>query len=194
MVARPGAGGAAGPEPMKRAAFQGVPGAFSHEACAALLPDHAPIPHPTFAAVFAAVDRGEADRAVVPVENSIAGPVPEVAALLPASRLVVEAQGWRPIRLALLAVPGATLADLRTAHSHPMALKQCVRSLAALGLEPVEAFDTAGAAAELAAAGDRSRAAVASRLAGAIAGLQVVREGLEDAPDNRTRFLVLRRP
>ena len=178
---------------MKRAAFQGVPGAFSHEACAALLPDHAPVPHATFAAVFAAVERGGAERAVVPVENSVAGPVPEVAALLPASPLVVEAEAWRPIRLALLGLPGATLAGLRTAHSHPMALKQCVRALAALGLAPVEAFDTAGAAAELAAAGDLSRAAVASRTAGEIAGLQVMQEGLEDAPDNRTRFLVLRR-
>ena len=178
---------------MKRAAFQGVPGAFSHEACAVLLPDHAPVPHPTFRSVFAAVEAGEAERAVVPVENSLAGPVPEVAALLPASRLVVEAEAWRPIRLTLLAVTGATLAELRTAHSHPMALKQCVRSLAALGLTPVEAFDTAGAAAELAASGDRSRAAVASRLAGEIAGLQVLGEGLEDAADNRTRFLVLRR-
>lgn len=179
---------------MKRAAFQGVPGAFSHEACAALLPGHAPVAHSTFASVFAAVEAGDAERAVVPVENSIAGPVPEVAALLPASRLVVEAEAWRPIRLTLLGLPDATLADLRTAHSHPMALKQCVRSLLGLGLTPVEAFDTAGAAAELAAAGDRSRAAVASRLAGEICGLQVMREGLEDAPDNRTRFLVLRRP
>ncbi len=179
---------------VKRAAYQGVPGAFSHEACAALLPDHAPTPHPDFAAVFAAVERGEADRAVVPVENSSAGPVPEVAALLPASPLLVEAKAWRPIRLALLALPGAALADLRTAHSHPMALKQCARTLSHLGLEPVAAFDTAGAAAELAAAGDRSRAAVASRTAGAVAGLAVLRDGLEDAPDNRTRFLVLRRP
>ena len=180
--------------PVKRAAFQGVPGAFSHEACLALLPDHAPLPFPTFAAVFAAVERGEADRAVVPVENSTAGPVPEVAALLPASSLRVEAEAWRPIQLALLALPGASLADLRTAHSHPMALKQCARSLAALGLEPVEAFDTAGAAAELAASADRSRAAVASRTAGTIAGLQALRDGLEDTPDNRTRFLVLRQP
>ena len=178
---------------MNHAAFQGAPGAFSHEACLALLPDHTPLPLPTFAEVFAAVERGEADRAVVPVENSIAGPVPEVAALLPASPLMVEAQAWRPIRLALLAVPGAALADLRTAHSHPMALKQCMRSLAALGLAAVEAFDTAGAAVDVAASGDRSRAAVASRTAGALSGLHVLREGLEDTPGNQTRFLVLRR-
>ncbi len=178
---------------MRRTAFQGVPGAFSHEACLALLPDHAPTPYPDFAAVFAAVERGEVERAVTPAENSIAGPVPEVAVLLPASRLVIEVEAWRPIHLALLAVPGATLSDLRTAHSHPMALKQCVRALTDLGLEPVEAFDTAGAAVDVAASGDRSRAAVASRLAGAIAGLQVLLDGLEDTPDNRTRFLVLRR-
>ncbi len=176
-----------------RAAYQGAPGAFSHEAALALLPGCTPVPHAAFAAVFAAVEEGRCDRAVVPVENSIAGPVPEVAALLPASPLVVEAEGWRPIRLMLLAPPGTSLADLRTAHSHPMALKQCVRSLAALGLTPVEAFDTAGAAAELAASGDRSRAAVASALAGDLSGLQVLKEGLEDTPGNRTRFLVLRR-
>ena len=176
-----------------RAAFQGVPGAFSHEAAGALLPGCTPVPHRTFAEAFAAVEEGACDRAVIPVENSIAGPVPEVAALLPGCALEVEAEAWRPIRLALLVLPGTVLEELRTAHSHPMALKQCAGSLAQLGLRPVEAFDTAGAAAELAAAGDRSRAAVASRLAGAIAGLQVLREDLEDTPANRTRFLVLRR-
>lgn len=176
---------------MKRAAFQGVPGAFSHEAALALLPDHAPVPFATFAEVFAAVGEARCERAVVPVENSSAGPVPEVNALLPESGLQVVQEAWRPIRLMLHALPGATLDGLRTAHSHPMALKQCRLALAALDLEPVEAFDTAGAAAELAAAGDRSRAAVASRTAGAIAGLVVLREDLQDEPDNRTRFLVL---
>lgn len=176
---------------MRRAAFQGAPGAFSHEAVLALLPDHAPMPHASFAEVFAAVAAGACERAVVPVENSSAGPVPEVARLLPTSGLSVEAEAWRPIRLMLLGLPSATLADVRTAHSHPMALKQCRDALRALGLEPVEAYDTAGAAAELRAAGDLSRAAVASRTAGEIAGLALLREDLQDEPDNRTRFLVL---
>ncbi len=178
---------------MRRAAFQGVPGAFSHEAALALLPDHAPMPRASFDEVFAAVASGACERAVVPVENSSAGPVPEVARLLPACGLEVVAEAWRPIRLMLLGLPGAELAGLRTAHSHPMALKQCRAALRALGLEPVEAYDTAGAAAELRAAGDRSRAAVASRTAGEIAGLAVLREDLQDQSDNRTRFLVLAR-
>ncbi len=177
-----------------RAAYQGAPGAFSHEAARALLPGHVAVAFATFDAAFGAVRSGHCDRAVIPVENSIAGPVPEVARLLPISGLLVEREAWRPITLCLLALPDAKLEDLKTAHSHPMALKQCLRTLAELGIEPVEAFDTAGAAAQIAGSGDLTRAAVASRMAGQLAALQVLREAIQDDPDNRTRFVVLRRP
>lgn len=176
-----------------RAAYQGAPGAFSHEAALALLPNHQPMSFATFEEVFAAVSAGMCARAVVPLENSSAGPVPQVAAALPTLKLRTEADVWRRIELHLLAAPGVELTALRTAHSHPMALKQCVRALAELGLEPVGAYDTAGAAAELARSGDLTRAAIASRKAGELHGLTVLRSGLEDTPDNRTRFLVLAR-
>ena len=174
-------------------AFQGILGAFSHEASRALLPDFEPAAYPTFAAAFAAVENGACERAVIPVENSLAGPVPEVGPLLSASPLKVLAEAARPIEIALLVVAGAALPDLARVKSHPMALKQCRATLAKLGLEAVDAFDTAGAAAEVARAGDRSTAAAASVTAGALHGLVVLRRNIEDGDDNVTRFLVLGR-
>lgn len=176
-----------------RVAFQGVPGAFSHEAARALTPDHEPAPFPSFAAAFAALQSGACDRAVIPVENSLAGPVPEVGPLLAASPLRVLGEASRRIEIALLAVPGAGLEDVRRVKSHPMALKQCRGTLVQLGLQPVEAFDTAGAAAEVAQAGDHATAAAASVTAGALNGLVVLRRNIEDGDDNVTRFLVLGR-
>jgi prephenate dehydratase len=175
-------------------AFQGVFGAFSHEACVQALPDHAPIPCASFDEVFAAVGEGRCHLAIVPVENSIAGLVPDVARLLPTSGLEVVREHTTPIHLQLLGVRGASLTDARTAESHPMALGQCGDALAKLGLQPIRSFDTAGAAQAVAEAGDRSRAAVASRTAGGLYGLDVLAENIEDRGDNRTRFLVLARP
>lgn len=174
-------------------AFQGVLGAFSYEAAKALLPDHDPAAFKTFDKAFAAVRSGECARAVVPVENSLAGPVPEVADLLPSSGLRVVGETSRRIEIALLALAGTGLGDLRRVRSHPMALKQCRATLAELGLEAVEAFDTAGAAQEVARGGDRATAAAASVTAGALNGLVVLRRNIEDADDNITRFLVLAR-
>jgi len=180
--------------PAPTVAFQGVFGAFSHEACLQALPDYTPTPFDSFQAVFAAVSQGLCARAVLPLENSIAGPVPEVTRLLPASGLEVIREHSLPIRLQLLGLPGASLADARTAESHPMALGQCRRALADLRLRAADSFDTAGAARAVAAAGDSARTAVASRTAAALYGLQILRPDIEDAGDNRTRFVILARP
>ena len=174
-------------------AFQGVLGAFSHEAARALLPDHEPAAFPTFATALASLETGECAAAVIPVENSLAGPVPEVGPLLAAGDHRVLDEAWRRIEIALLAVPGAALSDLRRVRSHPMALKQCRGSLAALGLDAVEAFDTAGAAEEVARARDPATAAAASVTAGQLNGLVVLKRNIEDGDDNVTRFLVLGR-
>lgn len=176
-----------------RVAYQGAPGAFSHEAAGRFAPGFAPHALASFHEVFAAVERGDCPRAVVPVENSVAGPVPEVAALLAASPLRVVGEGELPIRLALMAPPGARLVDLLTVESHPMALKQCGAFLRRHGLQAREAFDTAGAAQAVARAGDPTRAAAASPLAATLYGLSVLHEAVEDRADNRTRFLVLSR-
>jgi len=176
-----------------RVAYQGAPGAFSHEACLALRPWDTPTPFETFAGALEAVATGDCDCALIPVENTTIGVVEPAASLVSASGLVTAGEVWRPIRLALMAPAGVRLADLRTAESHPAALGQCVASLAALGLMPVEAFDTAGAAQAVAEAGDPSRAAIAPTAAAEIYGLSILRNDLQDSADNRTRFLLLTR-
>ena len=176
-----------------RVAFQGVPGAFSHEACLACLPQGRPVPCASFEAAFEAVESGACDLAFLPVENSIAGPVPEVAALLPSSGLKLLAEHAWPIHIQLLALPGATLEALEAVASHPMALKQCGRFLARHGLRAEPAYDTAGAAQDLARSGDLRHAAAASRACAALYGLQVLHADIEDTADNVTRFMVLGR-
>ena len=174
-------------------AFQGVFGAFSHEACLQAAPDHEPHPYDSFEAAFAAVGQGACALGVFPVENSIAGVVPEVARLLPSSGLQVLREHNLPIRLQLLGLAGSSLADARTAESHPMALGQCRRALAAFRLTERVSFDTAGAARDVAAAGDPSRTAVASRTAAELYGLSILRADIEDGGDNRTRFVIVAR-
>jgi prephenate dehydratase len=178
--------------PRPRAAFQGAFGAFSHEACLACLPQAEPVPYDAFDHVFRAVQQGECAYAFVPVENTIAGPVPEVAALLPTSGLqVLDSHDW-PIRLHLMAAPGVALANLRRVASHPMALKQCGRFLAEHGLQAEAAFDTAGAAAALSRRPSPEQGVAAPRPAAALYGLHILAEDIQDRTDNTTRFLVLR--
>lgn len=174
-----------------RIAFQGAPGAFSFEACRACVPGAEPVPCETFADAFAAVASGDCARAFIPIENSTAGRVPEVQALIEAHRLKVESEHLWRVRLQLMALPGVRLEDVRVIASHPMALAQCGRLLDALGVVRVPAYDTAGAAADLARSGDRTRAVVAARAAAELYGLTILRADVEDRPDNTTRFAVL---
>ena len=174
-----------------RVAFQGAPGAFSHEACVALRPWDIAVPFATFAEAIDAVRKGDCDSALIPVENSSIGVVEPAATLVRESGLPVVAEVWRPIRMALMAVPGATLGGLRTIESHPAALRQCSQALAELRLETVEAFDTAGAARDIAEAGDPSRAALAPMAAAEVYGLSILRNDLQDSADNRTLFVLL---
>ncbi len=179
------------PDARPQAAFQGAYGAFSHEACLACLPQAQPWPRASFADVFKAVSAGACAFGFVPVDNSIAGPVPEVAELLGRSGLPVLAwYGW-PIRMQLMAIQGARLETLRTVASHPMALKQCGVFLRAHGLAAEAACDTAGAAAELAVRPDLSRAVVGPAAAAALYGLQVLVADVQDRADNVTRFAVV---
>lgn len=176
-----------------RVAYQGQPGAFSHQACLAAVPDAVAIPFETFAEALEALAGRACELAMIPVENAIAGPVPEVAALLPAPGLSTIGEHLLQVRLQLLGVPGAQLGEVEVAMSHPMALAQCPRTLASLGIRAEAAYDTAGAAAEAARIGDPRRAAIASAVAGRIYGLHVLRADLQDEPGNLTRFLILAR-
>ena len=176
-----------------RCAYQGAPGAFSEEAALRFVPGFAPEPYPTFAEAVEAVRSGACARAAIPLRNTLAGEVPGVAALLAGAGLRTLGEHDLPIRLHLLAVEGAQLGKVRTAESHPVALKQCRERLRALGLVAVERFDTAGAAREVAAAGDRTRAAVAGPRALQLYPLAVLLADIQDAEANTTRFAVLSR-
>jgi prephenate dehydratase len=174
-----------------RVAFQGAPGAFSHEACVALRPWDEAVPYATFAGALEALKTGECDMALIPIENSTIGVVEPAATLVRESGFEVLADVWRPIRHALMGIEGTRLADIRTIESHPIALDQCRQTLSQFNAAIVVAFDTAGAARDVAEAGDRTRAALAPVAAAEVYGLSILRNDLQDSADNRTRFVLL---
>jgi len=177
----------------KRIAFQGEPGANSHIACNEAYPGHEPLPCPTFEDAFAAVRGGRAKLAMIPIDNSIAGRVADIHHLMPRSGLHIVGEWFLPVQHQLMAPRGATLRTIRTVESHIHALGQCRRIIRALGVKAVVAADTAGAAREVAEAGDISRAALATGLAAKIYGLQILKKNVADAKHNTTRFVVLAR-
>jgi len=177
----------------RRIAFQGEPGANSHIACREAYRDMEPLPCPTFEDAFAAVRTGRAALAMIPIDNSVAGRVADIHHLMPASRLHIVAECFLPVQHQLMAPKGATLKSVKTVESHVHALGQCRNIIRALGLKAVVAADTAGAAREVAEAGDVSRAALATKLAAKIYRLQILKKDVADAKHNTTRFVVLAR-
>jgi prephenate dehydratase len=180
------------PEP-RRIAYQGEPGANSHIVCQEHYPDLEALPCASFEDVFAAVAAGEAELAMIPIDNSIAGRVADIHHFLPGSGLHIVAEHFLRIRFHLMAVPGATLETIRTVHSHVHALGQCRRIIREHGLTPLISGDTAGAAREVAEAEDPSQASISPPLAAEIYGLQVLAPDVEDEDHNTTRFVVLSR-
>jgi prephenate dehydratase len=174
-------------------AFQGEPGAYSDLACRQVLPNWKTLPCDAFEDVIAAVRRGRAALAMLPVENSVAGRVADIHHLLPGSGLHIVGEHYQRVNHHLLAVKGARLKDLKIVRSHVHALSQCRKLIRALGLKPEIAADTAGAAAEVAARGDVHVAAIASELAGEVYGLASLKKNIEDAGHNTTRFLIMAR-
>ena len=161
----------------KKVAFQGEPGANSHLAIREVYPDSEALPCATFEDAFAAIASGEADLGMIPIENSVAGRVADIHHLMPDSGLHIVAEHFMPVRHQLLAVKGATLDDIKTVESHVHALGQCRKVIRQLGIKPIVAADTAGSAREIAEAGDKTRAAIATRLAAEIYGLDDPRRG-----------------
>ena len=172
-------------------AFQGEPGANSHEACQTYFPDYTPVPCLTFEEAFEAIKTGACALGMIPVENSIAGRVADVHHLLPRSGLRIIGERFKPIHFNLMVNRGVTLETVKTAVSMPIALYQCRESLKALGLRHEAAGDTAGAAKALAAHPDPTRAAVSPALAAQIYGLDILARDIEDTHNNTTRFLVM---
>jgi prephenate dehydratase len=171
-----------------RVAYQGLPGAFGHQACLAFLPEHEPVAEPSFAAVVDAVAKGGAERGLIPIENNEAGPVEAAQSLLADTRIAVIAEPVLPIRMHLLGLPGARLEEIETAVSHPIALRQCARTLDRLGLRREDAANTAVAAAQLR---DRAKAVLASAAAAEAYGLVILLPDVHDRADNATRFALL---
>lgn len=174
-----------------RIAFQGLAGAYSAIAAERLYPDCDMLHCATFAGALQEVDAGNAGRAVIPVTNEIAGPVTNALPPLRAGGYKVEKTLWLPIHHCLLGLPEAKLEDIRSVYSHWQALDQCRKNIARYNLKPVEAGDTAGAAKQIAAAGDVSKAALASAAAAAEYGLQILQEHFQDRADNQTLFLAV---
>jgi prephenate dehydratase len=178
---------------VKRIAYQGEPGANSHQVCVQHYPDWEAVPCASFEDVFAVVEGGDADLAMIPIDNSIAGRVADIHHFLPASTLHIVAEHFLRIRFHLMGLPGTRLADIRTVHSHVHALGQCRKIIREHGFTPVISGDTAGAAREVVEAGDRTMAAISPPLAASIYGLDVLATDVEDEEHNTTRFVVLSR-
>lgn len=184
---------AAATDPARAVAFQGAPGAYSHQAVREAFPQAAPLPCFTFEEALEAVQTGRAGQAMIPIENSLHGRVADIHFLLPESGLSITGEHFVRVRHCLLGVAGSRRETVREALSHPQALGQVRRRLAAWGIAPRAHADTAGAAAQVAVTGDPALAAVASALAGQLYGLDLLAEDIEDASHNTTRFVVLAR-
>ncbi|UTD27416.1 prephenate dehydratase [Bradyrhizobium sp. WD16] len=178
---------------MMKIAFQGEGGANSHLAIAEAYPDAEAVPCATFEDALSAISSGEADLGMIPIENSVAGRVADIHHLLPHSGLFIIGEWFLPIHHQLMAPRGSTLADIKSVESHVHALGQCRKIIRKLGIRPIVAGDTAGSARIVAERGDKSCAAIASRLAAEIYGLDILAENIEDETHNTTRFVVLSR-
>jgi prephenate dehydratase len=177
----------------KKIVFQGEPGANSHLAAHEVYPRYEAVPCATFEDAFAAIASGEAEFGMIPVENSVAGRVADIHHLMPHSGLHIIAEHFMPVRHQLLAPKGAKLEEIKTVESHVHALGQCRKAIRKLGVKPIVAADTAGSAREVAERGDKTRAAIATRLAAEIYGLDILAQDIEDEDHNTTRFIVLSR-
>ncbi len=176
-----------------RIAFQGEPGAYSHQACRQARPGMEAVPCRTFEDAIEACRSGDADLAMLPVENSTYGRVADIHSLLPGSGLRIVDEAFVRVHINLLAVPGTKIGEVRQAMSHTVLLGQCRSFLQSHNLRAVTGADTAGSAKIVAEKGDPSLGALASELAGEIYGLDVIARHIEDQANNTTRFLVMSR-
>jgi prephenate dehydratase len=174
-----------------RIAFQGEPGAYSHQACLETRPDHEPLPCRTFEDVIEAVRKRDAELAMLPVENTTYGRVADIHRLLPESGLHIIDEAFVRVHINLLGVPGTKISDIKSAYSHIVLLPQCAEFLRENGIRGAMSPDNARAARDVAEAGDKSAAALASELAAEVYSLDILARHIEDNDHNTTRFLVM---
>lgn len=173
--------------------FQGEPGANSDIAVRNTYPAAEPVPCATFEECFTRVERGDADLAMIPIENTLAGRVADIHHLLPRSDLHIIGEYFLPIRFQLMALPGVKIGDIRAVYSHVHALGQCRNIIQEHGWKPIVAADTAGSARMVSESNQRDIAALAPRLAADHYKLDILAEDVEDAAHNTTRFVILSR-
>ncbi|WP_208353897.1 prephenate dehydratase [Pseudaestuariivita rosea] len=176
-----------------RIAFQGEPGAYSHQACHNARPEMEAVPCRTFEDAIEMVRKGDADLAMLPVENSTYGRVADIHQLLPDSGLHIIDEAFVRVHINLLGVKGAQLHHIKKAMSHTVLLGQCRDFLRDHGIQPVTGADTAGSAKLVADQGELAMGALASELAGEIYGLDLLARHIEDHDKNTTRFLIMSR-
>ncbi len=178
---------------MQKIVYQGVPGAYSHIACMELFPEQEYVPCDTFEIAMEMVKNGSADKAVIPVENSNAGRVSDVHFLLPKAGLHIVGEHFLRVEHQLLAVKGVKPEDIVCAASHPQALAQCSDFLKAHNIKALPRIDTAKSCEKIVLERDKTKAAIASKLAAKIYGLDILAANIENADNNTTRFLVMQK-
>ncbi len=178
---------------MQKVAYSGIEGAFAHVVARRLFPDAIHVGFDGFRNTYEALISGECDLAVLPVENSYAGPVKEVEGILAEGKLHIDSEYTLPIVQNLLGVRGSRLGDIRKVISQIKALEQCDGYIKEHGYETIEAANTAMAAREVTRMQNLSVAAIASLEVAAIYGLKVLDEHINERDDNETRFVVVSR-
>jgi prephenate dehydratase len=176
---------------MKKIAFQGALGAYSHIACENIFPDEQYIPVDTFEDAMNMVQNGDADYAVIPVENSNAGRVTDVHFLLPKTNLKIVGEYFLRIEHQLLSLPDADFKDIRKVASHPQALSQCSNYIKQNNIKPVSQIDTAKSCMDVISKQDKTIAVIASKKAAAIYGMRILASNIENDNNNTTRFLIM---
>lgn len=174
-----------------KVAYQGVAGAYSHIAAMSVYPQQEYIACDTFEKAMDMVQKGDVDFAMIPVENSNAGRVSDVHFLLPQTGLSIVGEFFLRIEHQLLGLKGSKLENIKYALSHPQALAQCADFLQEYDIKPVARIDTAKSCEFVIEENDLGKAAIASKLAGEIYGLQVLAPNIENAANNTTRFLIM---
>jgi len=176
-----------------KVSFQGEPGAYSEQAVFNYFGEVETVPCESFDVMFDSVVSGKSDAALAPIENSLAGSIHQNYDLLLRHDLHIVGEYFLRVRHCLIAMPGVKMEDIKKAISHPQALGQCAAYLRGKGIKPETVYDTAGSVKMLKASGAMDTAAIASRRAAELYGMQILEEGIEDNAENYTRFLAVGR-
>ena len=176
---------------MKKIAFQGELGAYSHLACIEAAPDHNPVACRTFESAMEQVNASECHLAMIPIENSVAGRVADIHYLLGGYDLKIYSEHFQEINHQLMVKPGASLDTIKNVRSHSMAIGQCNAAIKKYNLDVIIMADTAGSAKFISEQGTMEDSAIASTLAADTYGLDIVDTNIQDMKNNTTRFLIM---